>query len=95
MRASITAEVRLANLFFLELKSLHRSISQRVWQAKDVTGKLKQQIDDQHLQLQNLLYEKSYLQKEIRQCRDFRCVHTLCSSRFSRTCMSKPLHPRL
>lgn len=65
---------RKAQLLFLELKQLHRRICLSTAAAKDVTASLRSQIDSQRLQLQNLVYEKSHLQREIRDCKGFRYV---------------------
>jgi len=38
----------------------------------DDLHKVKQQVDSQHLQLQNLLYEVLHLQKEVKKCLQFK-----------------------
>jgi hypothetical protein len=67
-------ELLRARRIFLELRALHRSMVQSGEESREATGAHRQQIDAQGLQLQNVLYEKISLQKEIRDCRAFRWV---------------------
>lgn len=55
-------------------RALHRQVSILVQQVQKNVLKDKKTMENCHLQLQNLLYEKSYLQAEIQRCRDFQCV---------------------
>lgn len=56
------------------LKKLNRLEKFRTKAGRDALHKEKLQTDSTKLQLQNLLYELSYLNKEIAKCFQFRCV---------------------
>lgn len=53
------------------LKSLNRAANNATRAHKDVTAEARHDMDQSHLQLQNLLYEKRHLEREIEKCRQF------------------------
>lgn len=53
------------------LKSLHRASNTATRLAKEKTADARQEMDQSHLNLQNLLYEKRHLEREIEKCRQF------------------------
>jgi hypothetical protein len=53
------------------LKSLYRQANAATRQHKEQTAAARQEMDQSHLQLQNLLYEKRHLEREIEKCRQF------------------------
>ena len=53
------------------LKSLHRASNTATRLAKEKTAEARQEMDQSHLNLQNLLYEKRHLEREIEKCRQF------------------------
>ncbi|XP_059084495.1 THO complex subunit 5 homolog [Tigriopus californicus] len=64
-----------ASLHFLTLKKLNRLDKFRIRGAREETNLAKQKVDSLNLQLQNLLYELSHLQKEITKCQQFKSKH--------------------
>jgi len=58
-------------LQFVSLKKLNRIGHFRSKKMRDATNDAKQKVDQQHLKLQNLLYEVMHLQKEIGKCLQF------------------------
>ena len=61
-----------SSLEFLSLKKLNRLDKFRMKASRDATAEAKQKVDGLHLQLQNLKYELSHLQKEITKCQQFK-----------------------
>merc|ERR1712168_1363123 len=61
-----------ATLQFVTIKRLKRLAHIRCLKAREVTDEEKLKLDHHHLQLQNLLYEISHLQKEINKCLQFK-----------------------
>ncbi|KAJ4478092.1 Fms-interacting protein-domain-containing protein [Lentinula aciculospora] len=57
------------------LKSLNRSANTTTRTKKDETAAARQEMDQSHLGLQNLLYEKRHLEREIEKCRQFASVY--------------------
>ncbi|PPQ77735.1 hypothetical protein CVT25_011170 [Psilocybe cyanescens] len=53
------------------LKSLYRAANTVTRLKKDETAEARQDMDQSHLNLQNLLYEKRHLEREIEKCRQF------------------------
>lgn len=53
------------------LKSLNRAANTATRLHKDATTEARQDMDQSHLGLQNLLYEKRHLEREIEKCRQF------------------------
>jgi THO complex subunit 5 len=49
----------------------HRQISTALDSRRRILEQHKECVDSLHLQLENLLYKKAYLLREIRECRDF------------------------
>lgn len=64
------------------LKSLNRAANNATRLHKDVTAEARHDMDQSHLQLQNLLYEKRHLEREIEKCRQFACVNSVVQSRW-------------
>jgi hypothetical protein len=60
------------NLLLVELKQLNRELQLEAENRKLETNKHKHRLDDINLKLQNLLYEKDHLEREIQSCRDFK-----------------------
>ena len=56
------------------LKALNRTANTATRVCKDKTAAARLEMDQSHLQLQNLLYEKRHLEREIDKCRQFACV---------------------
>ena len=53
------------------LKSLNRAANAATRVCKDETTTARHEMDQSHLGLQNLLYEKRHLEREIEKCRQF------------------------
>jgi THO complex subunit 5 len=53
------------------LKSLNRAANAASRARKQATAEARQEMDQTHLGLQNLLYEKRHLEREIEKCRQF------------------------
>lgn len=53
------------------IRHLSRTAVGATRQKKDATGEARQEMDQSHLGLQNLLYEKRHLEREIEKCRQF------------------------
>ncbi|KAG6817420.1 hypothetical protein H0H87_009065 [Tephrocybe sp. NHM501043] len=53
------------------LKTLHRASNTATRIRKEATSEARQEMDQAHLGLQNLLYEKRHLEREIEKCRQF------------------------
>ncbi|KAF8655261.1 hypothetical protein AX16_003162 [Volvariella volvacea WC 439] len=64
------------------LKSLNRAANTATRTHKDATAAARQEMDQSHLGLQNLLYEKRHLEREIEKCRQFASIY-----------QDIPLHP--
>ncbi|KAF8165330.1 Fms-interacting protein-domain-containing protein [Crassisporium funariophilum] len=57
------------------LKSLHRAANTATRLSKEQTAEARQEMDQSHLNLQNLLYEKRHLEREIEKCRQFASIY--------------------
>ncbi|KAJ4481549.1 Fms-interacting protein-domain-containing protein [Lentinula edodes] len=57
------------------LKSLNRAANTATRTKKDETTAARHEMDQSHLGLQNLLYEKRHLEREIEKCRQFASVY--------------------
>ncbi|KAF8204991.1 Fms-interacting protein-domain-containing protein [Pholiota molesta] len=57
------------------LKSLYRAANTATRLKKDETAAARQEMDQSHLNLQNLLYEKRHLEREIEKCRQFASMY--------------------
>lgn len=66
------------------LKSLNRAANTGTRVRKDATARARHEMDQSHLGLQNLLYEKRHLEREIEKCRQFACVF----ARFISSCVN-------
>lgn len=53
------------------LKSLNRSANAATRLRKEATAAARHEMDQSHLGLQNLQYEKRHLEREIEKCRQF------------------------
>jgi THO complex subunit 5 len=62
------------SLLFLELKSANRSTFLATESTKQSVQDKKKEMAAHHLRLQNLLYEKNYLLREIKRCKDFTTI---------------------
>ncbi|KAJ7047358.1 Fms-interacting protein-domain-containing protein [Mycena alexandri] len=57
------------------LKSLARAANTETRVTKNITAAARHDMDQSHLGLQNLLYEKRHLEREIEKCRQFASVY--------------------
>ncbi|XP_071445932.1 THO complex subunit 5 homolog A isoform X2 [Hetaerina americana] len=71
-QAEIAEKRTATSLLFVFLKKLNRLEKFRTKKSRDILNKEKQQVDSYHLQLQNLLYEKLHLKKEVTKCLEFK-----------------------
>ncbi|CAH1766786.1 9366_t:CDS:2 [Entrophospora sp. SA101] len=60
---------------FMQLRQLNRKSNLEKNSNKLATQEAKLEMDRIHLQLQDLNYMKTYLQREIRKCRSFRSIY--------------------
>lgn len=66
------AAVRIrAGALFARLRALNRSANATIRAHKQATADARLKLDHTHLGLQNLLYEKRHLVREIEKCRQF------------------------
>jgi hypothetical protein len=63
-----------AGALFARLKALNRDANAAARAHKQITADARHEMDQTHLRLQNLLYEKRHLEREIEKCRQFACV---------------------
>ena len=68
-----TVHIRSGALF-ARLKALNREANAAARAHKQVTADARHDMDQTHLRLQNLLYEKRHLEREIEKCRQFAYV---------------------
>ncbi|GLB33825.1 putative fms-interacting protein [Lyophyllum shimeji] len=64
-----------AMALFGRLKALHRAANTATRVRKEATAQARHNMDESHLGLQNLLYEKRHLEREIEKCRQFASVY--------------------
>ncbi|KAJ7498906.1 Fms-interacting protein-domain-containing protein [Mycena latifolia] len=64
-----------ASALTARLKSLARAASSATRATKNLTAAARHDMDQAHLGLQNLLYEKRHLEREIEKCRQFASVY--------------------
>ncbi|KAF9259526.1 hypothetical protein L218DRAFT_933661 [Marasmius fiardii PR-910] len=64
-----------ASTLISRLKTLNRSANLATRTRKDATAIARQEMDQSYLGLQNLLYEKRHLEREIDKCRQFASVY--------------------
>ena len=60
-----------AMALFGQLKAHNRAANAQTRSHKQATADARTQMDQAHLALQNLLYEKRHLEREIEKCRQF------------------------
>jgi THO complex subunit 5 len=63
-----------ANALFAKLKALNRQAHATVRQYKQKTAESRASMEESLLKLQNLLYEKRHLEREIEKCKEYACV---------------------
>ena len=63
-----------AGALFARLKALNRDANTAARAHKQITADARHDMDQTHLRLQNLLYEKRHLEREIEKCRQFAYV---------------------
>ncbi len=63
-----------AGALFARLKALNRAANNATRAHKNATANARQEMDQTYLGLQNLLYEKRHLEREIDKCRQFAYV---------------------
>lgn len=71
LAASDEAPGHPAGALFARLKALNRTANSATRQHKQASADARQEMDQTHLGLQNLLYEKRHLEREIDKCRMF------------------------
>lgn len=59
------------SLLLVDFKQANREAYESVHDLKEETHGIKIELDQAHMQLQNLQYQKSYFLKEIRSCKEF------------------------
>jgi len=64
-----------AMALFGQLKAHNRAANAQTRSHKQATADARTQMDQAHLALQNLLYEKRHLEREIEKCRQFASIH--------------------
>jgi len=64
-----------ASALIARLKALNRNANAATRIHKQVTAEARQEMDQTHLGLQNLLYEKRHLEREIEKCRQFASIY--------------------
>ncbi|KAN0097642.1 Fms-interacting domain containing protein [Tylopilus felleus] len=64
-----------ASALLARLKALNRSANAATRTHKQATADARQDMDQTHLGLQNLLYEKRHLEREIDKCRQFASIY--------------------
>ncbi|KAI0036836.1 Fms-interacting protein-domain-containing protein [Vararia minispora EC-137] len=64
-----------AGALFARLKALNRAANAASRAHKHATADARHEMDQTHLGLQNLLYEKRHLEREIDKCRQFASVY--------------------
>lgn len=60
-----------AGALFARLKALNRAANVATRTHKQATSDMRHDMDQTYLSLQNLLYEKRHLEREIEKCRQF------------------------
>ncbi|CAM9146294.1 unnamed protein product [Ectocarpus sp. 12 AP-2014] len=68
---TVHGKMRKAQLLFTELHSTTRKLHSAIETIRNKVASAKQTMDVNHLQLENLLYERDYLSRETQLCRDF------------------------
>ncbi|KAI9000973.1 Fms-interacting protein-domain-containing protein, partial [Trametes punicea] len=64
-----------AGTLFARLKALNRSANHATRAHKQATADARHEMDQTYLGLQNLLYEKRHLEREIEKCRQFASIY--------------------
>ncbi|KAI0750839.1 Fms-interacting protein-domain-containing protein [Daedaleopsis nitida] len=64
-----------AGALFARLKALNRAANHAARAHKQATADSRHEMDQTYLSLQNLLYEKRHLEREIEKCRQFASVY--------------------
>ncbi|KAI0307333.1 Fms-interacting protein-domain-containing protein [Multifurca ochricompacta] len=64
-----------AGALFARLKAQNRDANTAARVHKQITADARHDMDQTHLRLQNLLYEKRHLEREIEKCRQFASVY--------------------
>ncbi|KAG6378536.1 Fms-interacting protein-domain-containing protein [Boletus reticuloceps] len=73
--ADPTATHIRASALLARLKALNRNANAATRTHKQATADARQDMDQTHLGLQNLLYEKRHLEREIDKCRQFASIY--------------------
>lgn len=60
---------------FVSLKRLNRTLHMDVLHQKERVGEARSMVDSARLALQNLKYEKSMLEQEVRSCQEFQSIY--------------------
>eukprot|EP00873_Tetraselmis_striata_P041801 jgi/Tetstr1/462065/TSEL_007135.t1 len=70
--AELASACQSGKLLLMEMKEANRETCEEMEGLREQTASSKSELDSLNLVLQNLLYEKSYYQKEIAACEDFK-----------------------
>ncbi|KAF9055292.1 hypothetical protein BDZ89DRAFT_1055879 [Hymenopellis radicata] len=65
----------LAAALISRLKAVNRASNHATRLTRETTTAARQEMDQSHLGLQNLLYEKQHLEREIQKCRQFASMY--------------------
>ena len=60
-----------AGALFARLKAVNRASNAAAAKRREATAEARNKINETNLGLQNLMYERRYLEKEIEKCRSF------------------------
>ncbi|KAL5477370.1 hypothetical protein EMCRGX_G024160 [Ephydatia muelleri] len=74
-KADLDGHRQKGTVLFTVLKKMNRLSHLYCKDTRDQTYAQKLEVDDLHLQLQNLMYEVTHLQKEITNCLEFKSQH--------------------
>lgn len=78
MSLSLQVQLRMEGLNCLvSLRTMNRLLKFKLKIAKDEQHLKRQEVDSEHLTLQNLLYEATNLQNQVAAVQDYKLVHNL------------------
>lgn len=83
-----------AGALFARLKALNRAANSATRNHKQATADARHDMDQTHLGLQNLQYEKRHLEREIEKCRQFAYAHSLVLSLSDPLCLTNLPSPQ-
>jgi THO complex subunit 5 len=80
---STSAQFTTSAAALAQLKALNRSSGVEFRRGRQLAADAKQRMDTAQLGLQNLLYERQYLEREIRKCEEYQCARPCPKGRSS------------